>query len=108
MVQHIRKALPASYLAITGTSPTGPLTTTTDDYGCAIRGQQPGAIAGPPKRQTSWGELISYALRQPVLATALGLRYELTVVLDPSTLGEGGWIFIEIPASDSWAAAAVP
>ena len=105
-VQRIRKALPASYLAITGTSPDGGLTTTTDDYGREIRGQKPGAIIAPPKRQTSWGELISYALRQRVLATSLGLRYELTVVLDPSTLHDGGWIFIEIPASDPWAAAA--
>ena len=104
-VQRIRKALPASYLAITGTNPNGGLTTTTDDYGCQIRGQPPGKIIGPPQRQTSWGELISYGLRQPVLATALGLRYELTVGLDPTGLGGGGWIFIEIPPSDPWAAA---
>jgi hypothetical protein len=106
-VRRIRKALPASYLAITGTSPNGDLTTTTDDYGCEIRGQQPGKITGPPKRETSWGELISYGLRQPVLATALGLRYELTVALDPTAFGDGGWIFIELDATDPWAAAAI-
>lgn len=105
-VQRIRKALPASYLAVTGRSPTGELTTTTDDYGCAIRAQLPGPITGPPKRQTSWGELISYALRQPVLATALGLRYELTFPLSRTAFASGGWVFIELASGDAWAQAA--
>ena len=109
-VARIRKALPASYLAVTGVSPTGDLTTTTDDFGCAIRGQAPGKITGPPKRQTSWGELISYGLRQPALAAALGLRYELAVTLDPTTaFTGGGWVFIVVAPADPWAqAAAVP
>jgi hypothetical protein len=106
-VARIRKALPASYLAVTGVSPTGDLTTTTDDFGCAIRGQAPGKITGPPKRQTSWGELISYGLRQPTLATALGLRYELTVSLDPAAFANGGWVFIVVAPTDPWAQAAV-
>jgi hypothetical protein len=106
-VQRIRKALPASYLAITGISPTGDLTTTTDDFGCAIRGTKPGAITGPPSKKTSWGELISYALRQRVLATALGLRYELTFPLDQKAFAGGGWVFIELDPADPWAAGAV-
>src|SRR5215472_14160664 len=107
-VARIRKALPASYLAITGNSPTGDLTTTTGDYGCALRGTKPGPIAGPPAKKTSWGELISYALRQRVLATALGLRYELTFPLDAKSFADGGWVFIELDPADAWAAAAAP
>src|SRR5262249_47756095 len=105
-VGKIRKALPASYLLITGRSPTGDLTTTTDEFGCALRGTKPGKVAGPPPKRTSWGELISYALRQRVLATALGLRYELTFPLDAKAFANGGWVFIELAPADAWTAAA--
>ncbi len=107
-VARIRKALPDSYLALTGRRPTGILTTTTDDFGCAIRGSKPGAIKGPPPKKTSWGELMSYGLRQPVVATALGLRYELSFPLDQTAFAEGGWVFIELDPADPWAAAAAP
>ena len=41
-----------------------------------MRAPSPGAAA--PPRSTSWGEVISHALRNPYLADALGLRYEFT------------------------------
>ena len=103
----IRKALPQSYLNATGATPNGS-TTTTDEFGCEIRGQ-PTHTPGPKVTTTGWGPLISYALRQPVLAAALGLRYEMHVKLtDPNTFSAGGWLFVEIDASDPWAKAAVP
>ena len=106
-VGQIRKALPDSYLALTGQSPTGELTTTTDEYCCALREQKLSPVTAPPKRQTSWGELISYALRQPVLATALGLRYELSFPLDHTAFADGGWVFVELADDDAWAQAAM-
>jgi len=103
----IRKALPQSYLDAAGAAPGG-ATATTDEFGCAIRGQT-GYTAQPPARTTGWGPILSYALRQPVLATALGLRYELQVKLaDPAVFAGGGWLFIEIAAGDPWAQAATP
>ena len=51
--------------------------------------------------------MISYALRQEVLATALGLRYQMNVRLtDPSTFSQGGWIFLELASTDAWVQAA--
>jgi len=49
-VRRIRKALPGSYLAVTGASPTGDLTTTTDDFGCEVRGEEPGTVPVPRDR----------------------------------------------------------
>ncbi|MEA2297892.1 MAG: hypothetical protein QOF77_828 [Solirubrobacteraceae bacterium] len=105
----IRKALPPTYLAAGGNPPDGDLTTTDDDFGCAMREatwEQP-PPAGTPS--VSWGEVISYALRQPVLATRLGLRYELAVTLDAAradALAAGGYLFAALHAGDPWAKAA--
>jgi hypothetical protein len=107
----IRKALPQSYFAAGGGSPDGNFTTSDDDFGCAVR-QAPAVkvpVPPPPPPSISWGEVISYALRQPVLATALGLRYELSVTLpaaDAAAFAQGGYVFVTLAASDPWFTAA--
>jgi hypothetical protein len=108
----IRKALPESYLAAGGGPPDGNLTTTEHDFGCAVRGDQP-PPPPPPPTSLSWGEIISYALRQPLLATRLGLRYQLSVTLTPAQaagLATGGYVFVALAAADPWgvAGAAAP
>lgn len=104
----IRKALPQSYLDATGAR-TGVIATSTDDFGCAIRATPPDPVTQPVRKTVRWGELISYALRQPRLAAALGLRYELAVPLpDPKPFAEGGWLFVELTAGDAWTGAATP
>jgi hypothetical protein len=103
----IRKALPQSYLNATGATPGGS-TSTTDDFGCAIRAQK---VFKPGAKPTTigWGPIISYALRQPVLATALGLRYVMRIpIQDQTKVNSGSWVFIEIVASDPWASGETP
>lgn len=103
----IRKALPQSYLNATGATPNGS-TATTDEFGCAIRGQKV-FKPGPKPTTIGWGPMISYALRQPVLATALGLRYAMQIqIQDPKIVNAGSWIFIEIDAADSWSSGETP
>jgi hypothetical protein len=103
----IRKALPQSYLDASGAAPNGS-TTTTDEFGCEIRGQ-PVFTPGPKVTTTGWGPMISYALRQPALAEALGLRYEMHVRLTKADmLNAGGWLFVELAANDPWTKAATP
>jgi hypothetical protein len=103
----IRKALPQSYLNATGATPSG-ATATTHEFGCAIRGQKV-SKAVKPQPTIGWGPMISYALRQPVLATALGLRYVMQIQLqDPTKLKTGSWVFIEIAESDPWVSGEIP
>ena len=45
----------------------------------------------------TWGAVLSFALRQPLLARALGLLHEVTIpVGSPTLLNAGGWLFIEL------------
>jgi hypothetical protein len=104
----IRKALPQSYLDASGARPDGNAATT-DEFGCAIRSEVPEQVTGPPPKVIKWGALLSYALRQPTLATRLGLRYELSIpIADPAMYKDGGWLFLELAKGDAWAAAAQP
>ena len=43
-----------------------------------------------------WGEAISYVLRQPVLAEALGLMGEAAFDVAPALLASGGWIYLDL------------
>lgn len=99
----VRKALPDTYTTLlppgAGVSSfVGSL----DEFGCAMRGQTPPPIKSGP-RSTSWGELISYALRNPFLATALGLRYDFTISgALAASLKNGGWLYVVLDPSDSY------
>src|SRR5271166_236366 len=107
-IPRIRKALPSSYLAVGGGPPDGNLTTTIDDFGCGLRGTPPTSIPTPPPKTTTWGQVISYALRQPLLAMKLGLVYQHSVKLPATnTLAAGGFVFFELAATDPWAVAAL-
>ena len=53
--------------------------------------------------------MISYALRQPILAAALGLRYVMKIQIpDATAVTAGSWLFIEIASTDAWASGEVP
>ena len=101
-----RKSLTKSYEAITGTRQRSPYLSDAADYQCALHeGADPAPPpAEPPPDTVTWGRLISFALRQPVLATALGLMCEAVVPLpadSPDLFAKGGWLFIDLaPASD--------
>jgi len=104
----IRKALPPSYVKAGGSPPDGKLTTT--DLRVALRcDETPVPATNQTTRTISWGELISFVLRQPLLASALGLRYELEVTLDATQaagVADGGFLFVALDAADPWAVAA--
>ena len=98
-----RKFLPDSYRqAFAFDRPRTPFALTDDTYQCmleypAIKTPQP-----PPPSTVSWGRVIGYALRQPLLATALGLLYEATVTLPQANFfAAGGWLYLGLdPAGD--------
>lgn len=93
----IKKALPASYTAAFPFSqPRTNDLLVGDGFGCAIRGQKPNLDPDPPKPIIAWGQILSFALRQPVLAEALGLIYPLSLTITPPLLKDGGWIYVTL------------
>jgi hypothetical protein len=104
----IKKQLPASYTNAIPVEQPGANTFVGDGYGCELRGQAPPPY-GPPKWNTkpigpdttiAWGQILSLALRQPVLAQALGLIYPLTIPVSGGTLTEGGFVYVSLDTSN--------
>lgn len=103
IARSIRKALPQSYLDARGPGDNAPGSATITEYGCALRPQKP--QKPKPVTTTSWGEIISYALHQPVLASALGLRYaelaSLTITPPADFFRAGGYLYVTLDTSDA-------
>jgi len=70
-------------------------------YGCALRAQAPANQTKPPPlpKTIAWGQIVSYILRQPLLAQACGFLYSTTVAIDPSLLQDTSWIHFVIDTS---------
>lgn len=100
----VKKALPQSYIdAFSFEQARRPFIVGEDEFACSVRAKQPGTPSDPaPPKTTTWGQLLSFALRQPVLARALGLLYDVPIKVDPLTLvKDGGWVYITLDESDS-------
>jgi hypothetical protein len=100
----IKKSLPASYTNAFPfeRSQNGDITTG-DGYGCAVRAQSPGTLnptpQPPPPKIIAWGQIISYILRQPLLAQAVGLVYPVPLSIPAATVQNGGWLFFRLDDS---------
>jgi hypothetical protein len=96
----IRKDLPESYLEATGfQTPDPTYFTARDGFGCALGTATPNKTPVTPYT-IAWGEIISYALRQPLIAQAMGLMYlQVSIPLTPAQVTGGGWIWLEIDSS---------
>ncbi|MFN2633504.1 MAG: hypothetical protein ABR610_08835, partial [Thermoanaerobaculia bacterium] len=94
----IRKHLPPSYTdAFAFERPRGG-TSVGDEFACALRDTVPALATDPkPPATVTWGAVLSFALRQPLLARALGLIQDVTIPVVPATLlTEGGWLYFEL------------
>src|SRR6266496_2540463 len=93
-----RKQLPASYTSAFAFERAGPGTTTSSEFGCSLRDTPVGTLKDDkPPNTITWGAVLSFALRQPLLARALGLLHDVTIPVAPSMLlNAGGWLFIEL------------
>ena len=103
----IKKSLPDSYLnAVPVEGPSSGDVVIGDGYGCTLRAQAPGLNQPPAGTDTTiaWGQVLSYALRQPVLARALGLIYPVSVTVPDATLTAGGFVYVTLAAANPWSA----
>jgi hypothetical protein len=94
----IRKQLPGSYTSAFSFERPEPGTTLTDEFGCALRDTVPALETdGRPPATVTWGAILSFALRQPELARALGLIYDIPVPDNiPDALPDGGWLYVDL------------
>lgn len=94
----IRKQLPKSYTDAFAFERASPGTTTDNSFGCSLRGVVGGAREDEkPPETITWGAVLSFALRQPLLARALGLLHDVTIPIgDASLLASGGWVYVEL------------
>lgn len=106
----VRKDLPLSYRAAAGFgTPDSTLFVAGDGYGCDLRGTKPNTVPVTP-RKAAWGGIFSYALRQPLIAQAIGMSYlDVRIPLDASQVSGGGWLWVEIDTTNpaNWYASLV-
>ncbi|KKO19166.1 MAG: hypothetical protein L3J18_01525 [Candidatus Brocadia sp.] len=95
----IRKYLPKSYrTAFNFTTPRTAFAKTDDSYQCAIkRTGKPNPSFQQSKDDITWGRVIAFCLRQPLLARAIGLLHSWTLNLnDPNYFENGGWVYFNL------------
>jgi hypothetical protein len=95
----IRKYLPNSYCsAFNFTTPKTEFAKTDDSYHCAIkRTGKPSKTFAQSKDDITWGRVIAFCLRQPLLAKAIGLLHSFTLdVNDPNYFENGGWVYFNL------------
>lgn len=95
----IRKYLPKTYrAAFNFTTPRTVFAKTDDSYQCAFKkAPDPDPAFKQSKDLVTWGRIISFCLRQPLLARSIGLIHPLQVTLPTVNYFEnGGWIYFEL------------
>lgn len=98
----IRKYLPVSYrTAFNFTTPRTPFAKTDDSYHCAIKrssGKNPAFQQSPD--EITWGRVIAFCLRQPLLAERLGLLHKFQVPLPSNDyFKDGGWVWCRLTSA---------
>ncbi|HSF55757.1 MAG TPA: hypothetical protein VLA71_18535, partial [Algoriphagus sp.] len=93
----IKKYLPLSYRnRFNFTQPRHPNAVTDDSYHCAVRDKVDLIPNFTPKNNVSWGKVFANILRQPILAKACGMIYEVQLEVEPGWFENGGYLYADI------------
>lgn len=94
------KYAPPAYRDATGyRGGSNPFLVTDDTYHCAIKAPIPsGTVLKTDPPPLPWGKVLAQALRQPLLAEALGMVRPLAVTPPADFFKEGGWIYVTLAA----------
>ena len=103
----VMKSLPPSYTqAFPFSRPRDPaLFVTGDGYGCAVEAQAPAITVpsqpkpAPPPNSISWGQILSYIVRQPLLAQACGLLFKTMLTIPANLTRDTAWVYFSIDTS---------
>ncbi len=98
----IRKYLPRSYrTAFNFTLPRTEFARTDDSYHCAIkRTPKPNPSFQQSSDAITWGRVIAFCLRQPLLAERIGLLHKIRVTLPSADyFADGGWVYCRLASA---------
>ncbi len=101
----VRKHLMTTYTqSFAFVSPKTRLAFADDTYACLVNCPPDGPpVPKPIDDSVSWAEALSFTLRQPTLARALGIVYELNLQVNPADLyKDGGWLFFSLDDSGDY------
>jgi len=100
----VKKYLPETYRkSFNFVAPRTPNAVTGDAYHCAVREAAP---KSPPKQSgdaVNWGEVFANAMRQPLLATELGMIYQTQFTVNAADFAKGGWLYVELAGDSDYA-----
>ena len=105
----IRKYLPKSYrTAFNFTLPRTEFAKVDDSYHCAIqKSPRPDPTFKQSSDDITWGRVIAFCLRQPLLAERIGLLHRLTLTLPTADYFQGGgWLYFNLPSPTDFGIAA--
>ena len=95
----LRKHLPLSYRnAFNFIKPRTKNAVIGDEYACSIKNNADNKDVSTNRNSISWGKLVAFSLRNPLLAKKLGLIYEASIDLNPhkDILNNGGYLYVDL------------
>lgn len=103
--QSVKKYLPDSYRkSFNFVAPRTKNAVTDDAYRCAVRN----AVYNPGFQRSTdelnWGQVFATAIRQPKLATALGMIYQTELPIDAAHFPKGGWLYVDLADASTYKA----
>ncbi|WP_027376530.1 hypothetical protein [Kaistella palustris] len=100
----IKKYLPHTYReSFNFTTARTRFAVTDDEYECIIKNKDKKLTDSLTDRKfISWGKLIAFILRNPLLAEKAGFIYKASIPVEGELLKKGGWIFTKFAAGSAF------
>ena len=99
----VKKYLPETYRkSFNFVAPRTQNAVTDDAYHCAVRNAAPNPAFKQSDDWISWGQVFANAMRQPLLATALGMIYHTTITVNVADFAKGGWLYVDLADSSDY------
>lgn len=94
----VKKYLPESYRnAFNFHRPITDYAVIDDAYHCAIKDKKgPNPAFVEDTDQVSWGKVMAYCMRHPLLSRSMGLVYETSLTLESGWFDQGGYLYVSL------------
>lgn len=74
-----------------------------DSYHCAIKDKKgPNPLFQEDTNEVSWGKVIAYCMRHPLLAEGMGLVFKTSLPLQDDWFAKGGYLYVSLAPNSSY------